>query len=51
MYIELTAVKTILTGNPAEKMAKPTTENIAVNIQFSCQAPAYSFTVIRFKSK
>jgi Alpha-L-arabinofuranosidase len=44
-------VKTVLSGNPEEKSARPIVENIAVNKDSSYTIPAYSFTVIRCSSK
>lgn len=45
------AVKTVLTGNINEKNQKLETVNLAVGKDFSCALPAYSFTVIRMKTK
>ena len=41
------AVKTILTGTPDDRLAKPVTENVQFNGQDSF--PPYSFTIIRIK--
>jgi Alpha-L-arabinofuranosidase len=46
-----TAVKSVLTGNINEKNQKPETSTITVGKEFGCTLPAYSFTVIRIKTK
>ena len=43
------AICTVLTGNPDDKMARPVAENITVSDIFTRELPAYSFTVIRIK--
>ncbi len=45
------AVKTVLTGDINNKRAKPEVGTIAVSKEFPCSLPAYSFTVIRVKTK
>lgn len=45
------AVKTVLQGNPADKNVKPVVSEYAVSDQFSLELPAYSFTLIRVKTK
>lgn len=46
-----TAVKTVLTGHPADKNARPVTGTCAVNENFAEELPAYSFTVIRIQAQ
>jgi alpha-L-arabinofuranosidase len=43
------ASRTILSGTPTDKKARPVTDQIAVSGEFPCTLPAYSFTVIRIK--
>lgn len=43
------ATRTVLTGIPNDKKARPVTDQIAVSGEFPCTLPAYSFTVIRIK--
>ncbi|MCX2492835.1 carbohydrate binding domain-containing protein [Pedobacter sp. PF22-3] len=45
------AIKTILTGNPDDKKAVPIITNISTEATRQLELPAYSFTVLRFKSK
>lgn len=45
------AVKTVLQGQPADKNAKPVTSTIAASSLSKVELPAYSFTVIRVKTK
>lgn len=45
------AIRTLLTGTPADQKARPVTDTIFVSNDFSVTLPAYSFTVIRSKSK
>lgn len=45
------AIRTVLTGTPDDKKARPVIDNIAVSKDFQCSLPAYSFTVIRIKSE
>ncbi|BAV05290.1 Carbohydrate binding domain-containing protein [Filimonas lacunae] len=45
------AVKTVLTGKPADKVCKPVESTCTVGEQFVTSLPAYSFTVIRIKTK
>jgi alpha-L-arabinofuranosidase len=45
------AIRTLLTGAPDDKKARPKTDNIAVSKDFQSSLPAYSFTVIRIKSE
>ncbi|WP_207720160.1 alpha-L-arabinofuranosidase C-terminal domain-containing protein [Flavobacterium undicola] len=47
----LQASRTLLTGTPDSKTALPKTDIIAVSEDFSAVMPAYSFTLIRIKSK
>ena len=47
--INSSAIRTVLTGSPNDKKARPVTDQIAVSGEFSCALPAYSFTVIRIK--
>ncbi|MDP4208450.1 MAG: alpha-L-arabinofuranosidase C-terminal domain-containing protein [Bacteroidota bacterium] len=49
--INSSAIKTVLTGIPGDKTARPVTDKITVNNNFSYSMPAYSFTVIRLKTK
>ena len=44
------AVKTVLHGNPADKNARTVVSDFTVSLQFGVDLPAYSFTVIRFKT-
>ncbi len=46
-----TAERTILTGKPDAKNAKPVIDNIPVANDFSCSLPAYSFSLIRIKTQ
>jgi alpha-L-arabinofuranosidase len=43
----VTASKTVLTGDPSNKQARPVTDTIEISKQFLYELPAYSFTVIR----
>jgi len=43
------ATRTLLTGAPTDKKARPVTDQIAVSAEFPCTLPAYSFTVIRIQ--
>jgi alpha-L-arabinofuranosidase len=43
------ATRTVLSGTPTDKKARPATDQITVSGEFSCTLPAYSFTVIRIK--
>ncbi|MDP2890731.1 MAG: alpha-L-arabinofuranosidase C-terminal domain-containing protein, partial [Bacteroidota bacterium] len=45
------AIRTVLSGTPDDKKARPVIDNIAVNKDFPCTLPAYSFTVIRIKAE
>jgi len=45
------AVKTVLTGQPGDRKLKPAVSEIPVNKEFKCILPAYSFTVLRIKTK
>jgi len=45
--IRLQATRTVLTGLPAGKNARPVTDQIAVSGEFPYRMPPYSFTVIR----
>lgn len=45
------AVRTVLTGMPDEKMARPEIDSIEVSDHFLLTLPAMSFTVLRIKSK
>ncbi|RVT73180.1 alpha-L-arabinofuranosidase [Flavobacterium sufflavum] len=45
------ASRTLLTGTPDSKTALPKTDSIAISESFSAVMPAYSFTLIRMKSK
>jgi alpha-L-arabinofuranosidase len=45
------ASRTVLTGTPDSKTALPITDTIAVSEVFSADMPAYSFTLIRIKTK
>jgi len=44
-----TAMKTVLTGKPTDKQARPVSGTIEVGEKFAHELPAYSFTVIRIK--
>lgn len=43
----LNGSKTVLTGSPADKQVRPTTEFIQATSNLPCNLPAYSFAVIR----
>lgn len=43
------AVRTVLSGTPDDRKARPVTDDIEVSNNFPCKLPAYSFTVIRIK--
>lgn len=43
----MTAIKTVLSGNPKDENTRPVTSTIEVESEFSYSMPAYSFTVIR----
>ena len=45
------ASRIVFTGDPDSKTALPKMDTIAVNEDFSCVIPAYSFSVIRIKTK
>lgn len=45
------AIKTVLKGNPADKNARPVTSEYKVSDLFDLELPAYSFTVLRVKTK
>lgn len=45
------AVKTVLSGKPDDKQAKPVQETIDISTVSTCKLPAYSFTVIRIQTK
>ncbi|PSL28238.1 alpha-L-arabinofuranosidase C-terminal domain-containing protein [Chitinophaga ginsengisoli] len=45
------AVKTVLQGSPDSKDARPVVSSYPVAEKFSSELPAYSFTVIRIKTK
>ena len=45
------ASRTLLTGAPDSKTALPKTDTISVNEEFSSELPAYSFSLIRIKTK
>ncbi len=45
------AVKTVLTGTPEDKNARPEVSSCTVSEEFISELPAYSFTVIRVKLK
>jgi len=49
--INPSAMLTVLTGNPGDKTANPVTGTMSVSNDFPCTLPAYSFTVIRIKTK
>jgi len=49
--ISQSAIRTVLTGAPDDKSARPVTGSIAVSSDFPCSLPAYSFTVIRINTK
>jgi alpha-L-arabinofuranosidase len=49
--INSAATRTVLTGAPDDKKARPVTDNITVGKDFQYVLPAYSFTVIRIKSE
>ena len=49
--INASAIRTVLTGTPDDKKAKPVTDNITVSKAFPCSLPAYSFTVLRIKQE
>lgn len=44
------ATRTVLTGMPDDLVSTPLTSDCKVGIDFTCELPAYSFTVIRMKS-
>ncbi len=43
------AIRTVLSGTPTDKKARPVTDHITVSGEFPCTLPAYSFTVIRIQ--
>jgi alpha-L-arabinofuranosidase len=43
------ATRTVLSGSPTDKKARPVNDQISVSREFPCTLPAYSFTVIRIK--
>lgn len=45
--MDLTAAKTVLTGEPTDKLARPVASTLKVSERFAYDMPAYSFTVIR----
>lgn len=45
------AVKTVLTGHPADKNARPVTGTAEVGETFTAELPAYSLTVIRIPTR
>ena len=45
--MDLTAAKTVLTGEPTDKLARPVASTLEVSERFAYDMPAYSFTVIR----
>lgn len=45
------AVKTVLTGAPADKQTRPVVSSIPISKDFTTSLPAYSFTVIRIKTQ
>jgi alpha-L-arabinofuranosidase len=45
------AKRTVLSGIPTDKKARPVTNSISVSGEFPCTLPAYSFTVIRINPK
>ena len=45
------ATRSVLTGAPNSKTAKPVTDTVTVGTTFPCSVPAYSFTLIRLKNK
>lgn len=48
---DATAQKTVLQGQPDSNDARPTTSDLQVAEKFDTKLPAYSFTVIRIKTK
>ncbi len=49
--IQPVAVKTVLTGQPGDRKLQPAVSEIPVSKEFYCALPAYSFTVLRIKTK
>ena len=47
--IASSAVKTILTGNPDDKNARPVSGAISVGNEFDFTLPRYSFSLVRIK--
>ncbi len=47
--LDTKAEKTVLTGNPNDKKAKPVVSSCIVDKTFTSELPPYSFTVIRIK--
>ena len=45
------AVKTVLTGNPNDKTARPVESAMEVSEKLAYELPAYSFTVIRIQKE
>jgi alpha-L-arabinofuranosidase len=43
----VTASKTVLTGAPSDKQARPVAGTIEISKQFQYELPAYSFTLIK----
>ncbi|MGQ1946441.1 alpha-L-arabinofuranosidase C-terminal domain-containing protein [Geofilum sp. OHC36d9] len=46
-----TATRTLLTGKPEDKKARPKNDMITISNNFDVELPPYSFTVIRLKMK
>jgi hypothetical protein len=44
-------IQTLLTGNPADRDAKPIVSSIPIGETFTTLLPAYSFTIVRIKSQ
>jgi alpha-L-arabinofuranosidase len=49
--INSSAIRTVLTGTPDDKKARPITDKITIGKDFLTSLSAYSFTVIRIKSE
>jgi alpha-L-arabinofuranosidase len=47
--IPSSAIRTVLTGTPVDKKARPEVDSLAVSQNFPCSLPAYSFTVLRIR--
>ncbi|MBB2144884.1 alpha-L-arabinofuranosidase [Pedobacter sp. LMG 31464] len=49
--LNVKAAKTVITGNPVDKNTKPIVSEINISAETPLDLPAYSFTVLRLKTK